>query len=82
MRSKCIDMPTRKEKKPAPKRAKRQTTRTNRRHGPEIRLAAEIAGVTPSMVYKVKNKRAKSASVKRALKLAEEQLRRSGSVVA
>ena len=57
-------------KKAAPKRK----VRRNIRH-PELQLAAEIAGVSYSMAYKVKHGEAKSRNVVDALATARERLR-------
>jgi hypothetical protein len=81
MHSKCIDAQQKNAKRPAAKREGR--IRTNRRHGAVILMAAEIAGVSPSMVYKVRTGAATSAPVKKALKIAEERLRQqNGSAAA
>jgi len=57
-------------RKAAPKRK----VRRNVRH-PELQLAAEIAGVSYSMVYKVKHGEAKSRHVVAALATARNRLR-------
>jgi hypothetical protein len=57
-------------RKAAPKRKARR----NVRH-PELPLAAEIAGVSYSMVYKVKHGEAKSRNVVDALAVARKRLR-------
>ena len=57
-------------RKTAPKRK----VRRNGRH-PELQLAAEIAGVSYSMAYKVKHGEAKSRNVEDALSTARKSLR-------
>lgn len=52
--------------------------RTNRDHGEVVKLAAVICGRSLSMVYKVRNGKAKSAVVQRAIDDAERRLRREG----
>jgi len=54
---------------------KRTKKRTNNRWGSEfIRLAAELAGTSASMVYAVLNERAVSAPVSRAIEEARVQM--------
>jgi hypothetical protein len=60
-------------RKPAPARA----PRTNRDHGGVPELAAQICGRSLSMVYRVRNGKAKSAVVQQAIEEAERQLRRA-----
>ena len=55
-------------RKPAPKRKRKYA-----KH-PEVKLAAEIAGVRPNTVYKVKQGRAVSENVVRAIALARRKL--------
>ncbi len=55
------------------KGARARSAPTNQRH-PELQLAAEIAGVSYWMAYKVKRGQAQSANVTRALAKARKKL--------
>jgi hypothetical protein len=58
------------------KAASRRAARVNRDHGGVPELAAQLCGRSLSMVYKVRNGKAKSAIVQRAIDEAERRILR------